>query len=226
MKKKQSGAGERRFPAAAGRDTHAAFAGRLKKLIDKVGSARAFAAQAGVSEGAVGTWLSRVEPTREKLAAIAKATGASLDWLVTGRAGCPPEYIAMRFADLRESKGVATRPFFSTDKFIVLPMSLLGIAESDQENIDPMALLLPPENSDSDVAEFVVFDLTQEDESPPAVGFLCAILDEGKVKIRPARSSAGLTDMFGPILGPVIFRGTIARQPSLQKAKEREKKPQ
>ncbi len=190
-----------------------------------MGSARAFAAQAGVSEGAVGTWLSRVEPTREKLAAIAKATGVSLDWLVTGRAACPPGYIAMRFADLMKSNGIASRPFFSVEQIMFLPLSLLGIAESERENIDPMAVLLPPENPDSAAADFVVFHLTQEDESPPAVGSLCAILDEGRVKVRPARSSAGVSDMSGPILGPVIFRGSIVRSSVVQKAKKQEKNP-
>jgi len=225
VNKHQKSASERP-PGAVQSDSHAAFAARLKELIEKVGSARAFAAQAGVSEGAVGTWLSRVEPTREKLAAIAKATGVSLDWLVTGRAACPPGYIAMRFADLRNSKGIATRPFFSVEQFIFLPLSLLDIAESERESIDPMALLLPPENLGSDAADFVVFHLTQEDESPPALGSLCAILDEGKVKIRAARSSAGVTDMSGPILGPVIFRGSIVRSSVVQKAKKRGTKPQ
>ena len=175
-------------------------------------------------------WLSRVEPTREPLAAIAKATGVTLDWLIAGRgpkvwSECPPGYTAMRFADLRESKGVASRPFFSVEQFIFLPLSLLGVPESELDRIDPMALLLPPETPDSDAADFVVFDLTKEHASPPELPFLCVSLDKGKVKVRPARSSAGLTDMFGPILGPVIFRGSIVRSSVVQKAKKEEKNP-
>jgi transcriptional regulator with XRE-family HTH domain len=203
MKKRANNEG---LPAA---NDHAAFAARLRDLVDSVGSARAFAAQADVSEGAVGTWLSRVEPTREKLAAIANATGVSLDWLITGRGPRTSDYIAMRFADLSKSKGIATRPFWSTDNRIFLPVSVIGITESERETIDPMALLLPPETSTIDEADFVVFDLTKEGASPPSPPTLCVILDEGRVRVRPARSSTGLADMFGPILGPVIFRGAI-----------------
>jgi len=175
------------------------------------------AVMARVSEGAVRMWLSRVEPTREKLAAIAKATGVSLDWLVSGRgpkmqSELPPGYVRMRFADLTKSKGVATRPFFSTEQFIFLPLALLGMTESDK--IDPMALLLPPDSPGA-AADFVVFNFIQKDAAPPAAGSPCVVIeDEERVKVRPVRSSAGLSDMFGPILGPVIFRGAIVRQAS------------
>jgi hypothetical protein len=211
---------------AADLDTHSGFSGRLQELVDDAGSLAAVAAQARVSEGAVRMWLSRVEPTREKLGALAKATGISLDWLISGRgpkffSDVPPGYIRMRFADLIRSKGVATRPFWSTDKFIFLPMSLVGISDSEREKIDPMALLLPPENSDSDAADFVVFDLKKEDAELPPLPFLCVTLEEGKAKVRPTRSSAGITDMFGPILGPVHFRGTVIRQQTIQAAKQR-----
>lgn len=211
------------MPVPVERDVHSGFALRLQELVKDAGSTAAVAAQAGVSEGAVRMWLSRVEPTREKLASIAKASGVSLDWLISGRgpkvySECPPGYIAMRFADLTKSKGVATRPFYSIEKFIFLPPSLLGIAEDDSDQIDPMALLLPPETPDAQVAEFIAFDMTREGASPPRPPTLCVTLDQGRPKVRPARSAAGSSDMPDPILGRVIFRGIISRPP---KAKEK-----
>ncbi|MGB8685677.1 MAG: helix-turn-helix transcriptional regulator [Candidatus Binatus sp.] len=197
---------------AANRDAHSGFSERLQELVADAGSIAAVAAQARVSEGAVRMWLSRVEPTREKLAALAKATGVSLDWLMTGRgpkvySEYPPGYVAMRFADLTESKGIATRPFFSREHFISLPLSLLGISESEQASIDPMALLLPPE-ADSSEADFVVFNFAQ-----PGVpetlreGTPCVVIDhDERVKVLPARNLAGT------VLGPVIFRGAVVRR--------------
>ncbi len=200
--------------------------------MNDAGSVAAVAAQARVSEGAVRMWLSRVEPTREKLAAIAKATGVTLDWLIAGRgpkiySEGPPGYVMMRFADLTQTKGVPGRPFFATKKVIFLPLFLFGMTETEGEQLDPMALLLPPEKADLNLADFVVFDFTQEGETPPRPGVLCVDLaDDGRASVRPARSSAGVTDMSEPILGPVIFRGSILRSKVVQKAKERGTKPQ
>jgi transcriptional regulator with XRE-family HTH domain len=230
MKPKQrKKSGESGAPASKANELggqQAAFAERLKQLIASSGGARPFAAKAAASEGTVRAWVERgAEPSRDKLAAIAKTTGVSLDWLISGRgpkfySECPPGYAAMRFADLMKSKGKPTRPFFSTEQLIFLPFWLLGIAESEREKIDPMALLLPTETPDSTAADFVVFDLTKEGASPPSSG-LCVILDdEGRFKVRAARSAAGGRDIFGPVFGPVIFRGVIVRPP-FPKAKDK-----
>jgi transcriptional regulator with XRE-family HTH domain len=234
-KKKSNANAADRSPAPSDLDAHSQFAQRLEELVAGAGSAAALAAQARVSEGAVRMWLSRVEPTREKLAAIAKETGVSLDWLISGRgpkffSECPPGHIAIRFADLTKAEGVEIGAFLLTENYIFLPTLLLGIDESgfathreprviDRRQIDPMALLLPPEIPDS-AADFVVFNFSKEGASPPPEGSLCVTLDERRIKIRPARSSAGLTDMIGPILGPVIFRGAIVERKKTKRAEK------
>jgi hypothetical protein len=203
-------------PPRADTASHPEFVARLRALVDEAGGQRSFA-KGVASQGTVNLWLHDSEPGRDKLAAIATATGVSLDWLIAGRgpkhfSDVPPGYIKMRLADLVESKGIATRPFFSTERFIFLPLSMLGIAETEQDRIDPMAVLLPP-GSKEDYAEFVVFDFTQPGAVPPAEGSLCVVIGSDEaVKVATARSSAGATDMFGPILGPVIFRGAIVRR--------------
>jgi len=60
------------------------FPDRLADLIGDM-SVRAFARKAGVSDTFLRQCLAgRTEPTRTKLIAIARAGGASVDWLVTG----------------------------------------------------------------------------------------------------------------------------------------------
>jgi hypothetical protein len=203
-----------------------AFTARLQQLVDETGSKSGFAGLAGVTQRSVRLWIEGGEPGRDRLAAIAAATGISLDWLIAGRgpkyfSDVPPGYIAVRFADFR--KGTAIGALFSTDKNILLPSFFFDLDETDfathmeprvmdRTKMNLMALLLPPEKQDSDAADFVVFDLIKEGGSAPSVGTLCVILDDRNIRIRAARSSAGATDMFGPILGPVIFRGAVVRR--------------
>ena len=219
-----------------GETSRRAFTVRLQQLVNESGSKNAFAGLAGVTQRTVRLWMEGGEPGRDSLAAIAQATGVSLDWLIAGRgrkiySEYPAGYIPMPFVDLRKSKGILTGSFLSTDKRVFVHASLLDLTEGDfatrleprvidRGKIDPRALLLPPSERDSDAADFIVFDLTKEDAEPPAEGVLCVvILDKGKVEVRPARSSTGITNMFGPILGPVIFRGAIVRRDSDSKTR-------
>jgi hypothetical protein len=209
-----------------------AFTARLLQLVDEAGSKSGFAGLAGVTQRSVRLWIEGGEPGRDRLAAIAEKTGVSLDWLVAGRgpkyfSDVPRGYIAVRFVDFR--KGAEIGALFSTDKYLLLPSYLFDLAEADfATHLEPrtidgtkmnlMALLLPSETPDSELSDFVVFDLIKEGGSAPPEGTLCVILDDRNIRIRAARSSAGASDMFGPILGPVIFRGSIIRRASRRRA--------
>lgn len=66
--------------------THEAFAQRLRSLIElNGGSILRLAQAADVSDTTIHVWLRGSEPSREKLVAIADATGVSVEWLATGR---------------------------------------------------------------------------------------------------------------------------------------------
>lgn len=78
----------RRQPAA---DT-AAFSRRIGQLIESAGSASAFARLCGISESVVRKWRGgQSEPSRAYLERIARRTGASLAWLVSGEGPIYPE---------------------------------------------------------------------------------------------------------------------------------------
>jgi Bacteriophage CI repressor helix-turn-helix domain len=201
---------KRTQPASAGiskQGTHADFAIRLKQLVDGAGSARAFAAQASVSEGAVGTWLSRVEPTREKLAAIATKTGVSLDWLIVGRgpkyfSDVPPGYIAIDFYDLVKSGGYLNT-LGGPDRLIIFDRALLALGADEHANL--LALYLPPiyvlPSGEVDTiltaTDFVIVDRGAREMIPgspswlaedkrfwswPSAGDFCAIIEKGHVE--------------------------------------------
>ena len=109
--------------------SHPDFVARLRGLVDEAGGQRSFAARAGVSQGTVNLWLRDSEPGRDKLAAIAKATGVSLDWLVSGcgpSVGMPAWVYRDAIRRPDRDEGHPDRPFFATDKFIFLPLSLFG----------------------------------------------------------------------------------------------------
>lgn len=62
------------------------FAARLRQAIDHFGSVVALARAIDRSDGAVRKWLRGAsEPNVSDLRAICAATGASIDWLVTGK---------------------------------------------------------------------------------------------------------------------------------------------
>lgn len=60
------------------------FPERIAHLAKTHGSASALARLINVSPGAVLKWLEGTEPTRDKVAALALATGVSVEWLVLG----------------------------------------------------------------------------------------------------------------------------------------------
>jgi phage repressor protein C with HTH and peptisase S24 domain len=82
--------------------SHAAFAWRLRYLIEKMGSVLALAQAVGVSDSSVHLWLKKSEPSRGKLVALADAAGVSLEWLSAGTgpvqvdAGPPEGFFVVR----------------------------------------------------------------------------------------------------------------------------------
>lgn len=61
------------------------FIQRLHVLANEVGTMYALAKKAGVSQSGMRKYFHGSEPTRAVLVAIADATGASIEWLATGR---------------------------------------------------------------------------------------------------------------------------------------------
>jgi transcriptional regulator with XRE-family HTH domain len=180
-----------------------AFTVRLRQLVDESGSKSAFAGFAGVTQRSVRLWLERAEPTREKLAAIAKATGVSLDWLISGRgpkmySECPPGYIALDFYDLVKSRGYLNA-LGGPDRTLLFDRALLALDADEHANL--LALyLLPDDYAESIVtaSDFVIVDRGARDlipSSPSAIaeeeryrtgplGFavLCAVIEKGRAQ--------------------------------------------
>ena len=69
------------------------FACRLKEVANEFKSANALSKAAGVSQSGMQKWLNGVsEPGRDKLVALAKVAGVSVEWLATGRGPkAPPQ---------------------------------------------------------------------------------------------------------------------------------------
>ncbi|MGH7813390.1 MAG: helix-turn-helix domain-containing protein [Candidatus Binataceae bacterium] len=96
------------FTVAQRKTDREGFVDRLNELIRERKSLRAFAALIGVTEGTVRVWLQRAEPGRDKLVAIVKATGVSLNWLAAGigprqYSETPEGYVAIPVFDYRKT---------------------------------------------------------------------------------------------------------------------------
>ena len=64
------------------------FKDRMYIAAKLAGNATELARRSGISRRAIGTYLSGAsDPTRERLIAIAKASGVSVEWLATGKSG-------------------------------------------------------------------------------------------------------------------------------------------
>jgi hypothetical protein len=179
--------------------SRAAFVARLRVLVDEAGGQRSFAAGIA-SQGTVNLWLHDSEPGRDKLAAIATATGVSLDWLIAGRglkyfADIPSGYIAIDFYDLVKSGGYLNT-LDGPDRALIFDRSLLALDADEKANL--LALyLLPGETAESIVSatDFVIVDRGARDlipVSPSAIaeeeryrgasldfGILCAAIEKG-----------------------------------------------
>ncbi|RJP17215.1 MAG: helix-turn-helix transcriptional regulator [Deltaproteobacteria bacterium] len=61
------------------------FMGRMKEVVEMVGSAEKLAKLSGISSRGIGKYLAgETDPSRVRLVAIARATGVSIKWLATG----------------------------------------------------------------------------------------------------------------------------------------------
>ena len=68
-------------------DEHAAFVERLRQITS---STAALSKASGISGATIYAWQHGSEPSRDKLIAIADATGVSVEWLATGRGSKTP----------------------------------------------------------------------------------------------------------------------------------------
>jgi transcriptional regulator with XRE-family HTH domain len=65
--------------------TDAAFAGRIKELVRRAGSAEKLALMTGMSARAIGQYAAGTsDPTRKKIIALADASQVNILWLMTG----------------------------------------------------------------------------------------------------------------------------------------------
>ncbi|MGB3551259.1 MAG: S24 family peptidase [Candidatus Binatus sp.] len=82
---------------AASSGDQAAFAPRLRLLIQRHGSVLGLAKAAHLKNSSIHLWLGGSEPSREKLVKLANGAGVSVEWLATGRgpmvADLLPEYL-------------------------------------------------------------------------------------------------------------------------------------
>jgi len=194
-----------------GHDSRVGFVDRLRSLVDSAGGQRAFAALAGVSQRAVSLWLQSTEPGRDRIAAIANATGVSLDWFILGRgpkkfSECPPGYIAIDFYDLVKSGGYLNT-LGGPDRLLIFDRALLALGADEHANL--LALyLLPGETAESIMtgSDFVIVDRGSRElipVSPSAIaeeerwrgdslnlGILCAMIEKGHVRTRVVRWAA------------------------------------
>lgn len=76
-----------------------AFIERLRELASIAGSASALAKAAGISQGGLQRYLKGGEPTRPVLISLAKCTGVSLPWLMTGEGEKLPHRLATQSDD-------------------------------------------------------------------------------------------------------------------------------
>jgi hypothetical protein len=196
--------GERvQLERASVRLADAKFRQRLRELVEDAGSVAAIAAMARVSEGAVRSWLSGVEPTREKLAAISRETGIGLDWLIVGRgprhfSDVPPGYIAIDFYDLVKSDGYL-KTLDGPDRELIFDRALLALDMDEKANL--LALYLPIGKAAESIltaTDFVIVNRGARDLIPGApsqvaeeepyrrsnldVGILCVVIEKGRVQ--------------------------------------------
>ena len=182
----------------------AEFRQRLRELVEDAGSVAAIAAMARVSEGAVRMWLSGVEPTREKLAAISHETGISLDWLIVGRgpkhfSDAPPGYVTIDFYDLVKSGGYL-KTLGGPDRELIFDRTLLALDMKERANL--LALYLPigatATESILTATDFIIVDRGARDLIPVApsevaeedrfrgsnldAGVLAGVIEKGRVQ--------------------------------------------
>ncbi|MEO8713385.1 MAG: helix-turn-helix transcriptional regulator [Acetobacteraceae bacterium] len=126
-------------PPGAERD---AFVARLQRIVGHWRSADRLARAMGVSPSAFRKWLKgEAEPSRERLVALAEASGVGIAWLATGEGPQP------RF---REAKGTALADgALDPSQFLVLPKPMEGKAAAAGA-VTPM----PP---DAQASAFVAF---------------------------------------------------------------------
>ncbi len=80
------------------------FKGRLETLMGEQNKSE-FARMCGVSESSIRKYLSGTQPRMDALAQIAEATGASIEWLATGRGAPFPVDVSLEIArklDMKE----------------------------------------------------------------------------------------------------------------------------
>lgn len=66
------------------KSTDHAFIDRMQILAKNAGSVNALAKQAGISQSGIRRYFEGGEPARPQLIALAKASGVSISWLITG----------------------------------------------------------------------------------------------------------------------------------------------
>jgi hypothetical protein len=84
------------------------FIGRLKEIVDLVGSQAALAKKAGLAASTFQNYVEGGEPPRPVLVALAAAAGVSVNWLATGqgskdRSLLPEGFVEIPSFDLREN---------------------------------------------------------------------------------------------------------------------------
>ncbi|HVA82491.1 MAG TPA: helix-turn-helix transcriptional regulator [Candidatus Binataceae bacterium] len=181
---------------------HAGFAARLRGLIDERGSILTFAALARVSEGTVRGWLRGSETPRNKLAAIAKATGVSLDWLVLGvgqkfYSECPPGHVSVAFYDFAKTGGFITNllGLGKPDALYFFSREFLGIPEEPGAAMIAVTMLddhMEPSIVKGDLVvigclpDFTMLELLAMSSLnlPKGGPLIYAIADSGALKIR------------------------------------------
>ncbi|MGC1382820.1 MAG: helix-turn-helix domain-containing protein [Candidatus Acidiferrales bacterium] len=189
-------------PPPADAASHPEFVTRLRALVGEAGGQRSFA-KGVASQGTVNLWLHDSEPRRDKLAAIATATGVSLDWLIAGRgpkhfSDVPPGYIAIDFYDLVKSNGYL-KTLGGPDRELIFDRRLLALEMNERANL--LALYLPIGDDAESIltaTDFVIVDRGARDLIPVApsqvaeedqfkrssldTGILSVVIEKGRVQ--------------------------------------------